>query len=468
MATKKITINEFRGLVKKIIREETDSVTASEKLNNTLSSSSVSNFVAKFKQIASDSKVQDLLKAGLNDGNQNDESVNYNEGILSVGGLIPTQSEIGFNQSIANILTDQYGSLKSILDGKANVGGPIVTYNNKYIIDGHHRWSQVYAANPKAKMQVLNINGDLNPTAILKIVHVSVALKAGGVPSADPKGINILDGITDKQVLDAVNTNLSDKAKKIWASKGYGDNTSIAKLIYKNLMMLINKNKPIQGAPGRKDMPQTDQPEGSKSSEKLDLLAKGVVNFKNPKPSDINELKVLLKRIINENDNNNAFNAELKNAGGDISRILGQELKNRGQLNEDLITSTIIAILTGNTLIGYISKLSKQLFKLLNWKKGENFAEKVHHWAHKNEVAFQAPIKRVLSVFIKDKNTLDTTTKTIYAIVIASMAINYGVDALDNLAKSDWFKSSVLALKSVAKTDEAIVNSYPAIKYLLK
>jgi len=307
MATKKITINELRGLVKKIIKEETDAVTASEKLNNTLSSSSVSDFVAKFKQIASDSKVQDLLKAGLNDGDQNDESVNYNEGILSVGGLIPTQSEIGFNQSIANILTDQYGSLKSILDGNANVGGPIVTYNNKYIIDGHHRWSQVYAANPKAKMQVLNINGDLRPTAILKIVHVSVALKAGGVPSADPKGINILDGITDKQVLDAVNTNLSDKAKKIWASKGYGDNTSIAKLIYKNLMMLINKNKPIQGAPGRKDMPQTDQPEGSKSSEKLDLLAKGVVNFKNPKPSDVNELKVLLKRIINENDNNNAL-----------------------------------------------------------------------------------------------------------------------------------------------------------------
>jgi hypothetical protein len=83
-------------------------------------------------------------------------------------------------------------------------------------------------------------------------------------------------------------------------------------------------------------------------------------------------------------------------------------------------------------------------------------------------VTYQAPIKRVLSVFIKDKNTLDTTTKTIYAIVIASMAFNYGVDTLDNLAKSDWFKSSILALKSVAKTDEAIVNSYPAIKYLLK
>jgi hypothetical protein len=94
-----------------------------------------------------------------------------------------------------------------------------------------------------------------------------------------------LNGVTDKQVLDAVNEKLSDKAKKIWAANGQKDNEAIAKLIHSNLENLISKNKPVPGAPGRKDMPQTDV-DGA-PTDKLNLLAKGMVNFKDPKDSDV-------------------------------------------------------------------------------------------------------------------------------------------------------------------------------------
>ena len=270
---------------------------ASVALSQIIASSGVSDFVSKFKVIAADKKVQAILKAGRTDGIPNDEKINYSKKQIKVSALIPTQNEIGFNQSIENILTNQYDSLASIFKGTANVGGPIVTYNGKYVIDGHHRWSQVFAANPNASMEALDIQGNLKPTEIIKIVHAAIAIKLGEVPSADPKGINILNGVTEKQVLDAVNSKLSEGAKKLWSEHGQADNEAIAKYIQGNLEILISKNKPISGAPGRKDMPQTDY--GDKNITKtLDFIKNGIVNFKNPKSTDIKDNNIKeIKRL---------------------------------------------------------------------------------------------------------------------------------------------------------------------------
>jgi len=255
-------------------------------------------FVADLKTIIADPKVQAVLKAGQTDAaGPKDEALPYESTSLPVLNLKPTQNEIGFDQSIKNILTDQYGSLKSILDGNADVGGPIVTYNSQYVIDGHHRWSQVFAANPKAKMQALNIKGKLKPTEILKLVHAAVAIKMGEVPGNNPKGINILNGVTENQVLDSVNANLSEGAKKLWAENGQKSNEDIAKYINDNLQKLIKSNKPVPGAPGRVDMPQTDADKGP-ATTKLDILSKGAVNFDAPKVKDAEDLKEQRERLM--------------------------------------------------------------------------------------------------------------------------------------------------------------------------
>lgn len=296
-------LNETSISLVNILNELVDDKEAEQQLQKAFTASSVENFVSQFKDIAKDPKVQAILKAGKTDEDPNDEIVKYTTKQLKVLNLLPTQNEIGFDQSIENIITDQYGSLESILKGKADVGGPIVTYNGKYVIDGHHRWSQVFAANPKATMDALDIQGSLKPKEILKIVHAAIAVKVGEVPSSDPKGINILNGVTEKQVSDKVNEKLTDKAKSVWASNGYKDNNSISNHIYKNLQSLISKNKPISDAPGRKDMPQTDY--GDKSTKNtLDILGKGLVNFRNPKSTDVKELKRLqeLAGILREED----------------------------------------------------------------------------------------------------------------------------------------------------------------------
>ena len=183
------------------------------------------------------------------------------------------------------------------------------------------------------------------------------------------------------------------------------------------------------------------------------------------------EYKEKLKEFEEEGSaEEKAFDADFLAASKDIAAALEKELKAKSQdgkeLNEAVITSAIAAVMTANAVIGFISKYSAKLMKKLNFKKGEDIAEKIHHWAHDNEQAFQAPIKRVLGFFIKDPSKLDLTTKAIYAIVVGSMAAGYGAQAVSSLSKAPWFKTALVALKTVAKGDETITNAYPAIKAL--
>jgi len=166
-----------------------------------------------------------------------------------------------------------------------------------------------------------------------------------------------------------------------------------------------------------------------------------------------------------------AFDAELMAASKDIAAALEKELKAKSQdgkeLNEAVIASAIAAIMTANSIVGFISKYSAKLMKKLNFKKGEDIAEKIHHWAHDNEMEFQAPIKRVLGFFIKDPKKLDLIVKGIYAIVVGGMAAGYGVEAVSSLSKASWFQTALTSLKTIAKGEETIVNAYPAIKALV-
>jgi hypothetical protein len=179
---------------------------------------------------------------------------------------------------------------------------------------------------------------------------------------------------------------------------------------------------------------------------------------------------------LNENIEDNgaeekSFDAELMAAANGIAATLGKELKakqgDKEQLDEAVVTSIIAAVLTGNALIGFISKITAKLMKKLNLKKGEDFAKKINKWAHDNEKAFQAPIKRVLKFFIKDPTKLENTTQAIYAVIIMSMAVGYGTEAVSSLSNASWFKAGVASLKGIAKGDEAIMNAYPAIKAFL-
>ena len=242
----------------------------------------VSGFRADLSKAMSDKKVKAVLDAGLADGSDKDDKLPYISTKIAVKKLIPTQNEIGFDQSVKGDLDDEYNSLSGIFKGTPNMGSPIVTYAGKYIIDGHHRWSTVFAVNPGANMDALDIKpkAGFQPTDILKAVHTAIAVELDKVPSADPEGINIMGGVDYKTVLEKVNEFLNDKAAKIWAENGHKTKEEIAKLLTKNLN-LIAKQGHVSGAPGRKDMPQSDANK-TKPEDKLKALATGKINIAPP------------------------------------------------------------------------------------------------------------------------------------------------------------------------------------------
>lgn len=441
--------NKLKLLVENLLREADEDPSAA--LQNAFTAPSVEDFVSKFKTIASDPKVQAILKAGETDGDPNDEKVSYSQKQIKVQSLLPTQNEIGFDQSIENIITDQYGSLESILKGKADVGGPIVTYNGKYIIDGHHRWSQVFAANPKASMAALDIQGSLQAKEILKVVHAAIAVKVGKVPSSDPQGINILNGVTEKQVSDKVNEKLTDKAKSVWEKNGFKDNQAISNHIFKNLQTLISKNKPISGSPGRKDMPQTDY--GDKSTKNtLDILSKGAVNFKEPKSSDVKELKRLQKLagIMPEEMQQTDPEAD-KDAKQGLQKALNiiksgtDSLKpspKDGEIDElaGLLFGLIAGApglinLAGDAVNGIASMFQK------DGKKGTVVGNALKHLGHEWEEAYIGAIGDALKAVypesfgnqsVKDKTSqLYDAAHGIYAGILVGAAVVSGMGALD-------------------------------------
>ena len=132
-------------------------------LSTAFKTASVPAYVSLLQKYSSDPKVMAVLKAGQTDGQPNDEKFDVSETTIAAKNLKPTQNEIGAEESLKNIATDQYGSLDSFLKGTPDVGGPIITYNGEFVLDGHHRWSQVYAANPDAKLKAVNVVGKIDP-----------------------------------------------------------------------------------------------------------------------------------------------------------------------------------------------------------------------------------------------------------------------------------------------------------------
>jgi len=262
-------------------------------LSSAFKTGSVPSYVSLLQQYSSDPKVMAVLKAGQSDGQPNDEKFDVAETTIPAKNLKPTQNEIGAEESLKNICTDQYGSLDSFLKGNADVGGPIITYNGEYVLDGHHRWSQVYAANPEAKLKAINVTGKIDPKDILKAVHTAIAVDAGETKtiSANLKAGNLLD-FTSQKTYGYVLDELNDKARNVWREYGYDNDTEIAKHIVKNVSTMIKRSKPESWAPKRDFMPQ---PEKSGSDKWGVGLNKGDVNILNPKTKDATKESITKK-----------------------------------------------------------------------------------------------------------------------------------------------------------------------------
>ena len=174
-------------------------------------------FVNKLKELISDEKVRQFLNAAKIDGNLKDDKITVtgdpNGTAVKVDGLSATQSEVFLDKSIGfpieKGLSDQIKHF--ILQGSAPSGFPPIVISGKYVIDGHHRWSQVFCWNYESTIPAVSIEfeGQSNPDELLKKIHLTIAAQRGSVPLEDKGGTLNLFTLNQTQLFEWLNEKLT-------------------------------------------------------------------------------------------------------------------------------------------------------------------------------------------------------------------------------------------------------------------
>lgn len=269
--------------------------------------SNYEEFVAKLGTLAQDPKVQAFLRSGKADGDQNDDTFTATSKAIPVKQLRPTQNEIDVNGSLKWPLTKPESLRNCLQKGAITIKAPVVTYNGKFIIDGHHRWSQLYSMNKDGVINCVDLTGPkLKPVDVLKVVQLAIAADLGKIPVQTVKGQNLLK-LDGNAVAKFVTSTITPECVKVFntmrsSQLGKLDQNSIAgKVVVPNVMEMQKTSQPAPGAPKRDVMPQTDD-----ATNAMQYLAKGIVNFNDPYVAEHTlreairrEVRKLLKRKYN-------------------------------------------------------------------------------------------------------------------------------------------------------------------------
>jgi hypothetical protein len=177
-----------------------------------------------------------------------------------VKNLLPTQNEIAADKSLKFPLTNVETATAYLKGGTvAPIGKKIVTAGGgKYIVDGHHRWSQVYVLCPDCKIDAIDMSDVKNPMDALKSAQLGIAADIGKVPTAPAGGVNMLksgESEIKKFVMDTITDDVVELFKKF--KKG-NTKEEIADFVWNNVKAMQQNNQPVAGAPKRDIMPQTD------------------------------------------------------------------------------------------------------------------------------------------------------------------------------------------------------------------
>ena len=204
--------------------------------------------------------------------------------------LTPTQNFIGLENSIGFPVKEPEKAKDNLTlmltedSPEVTAGSPVWIFNGEFIIDGHHRWSQVYAFNPNAKITAINFTSDpdIEPKQALAAVQGVIASTLGEIPIATSKidgrktkACNVLEAdlpemlTSAKDFYNSVKTKeeFSDLCEEILKNCDKSGLTDLERTGFKNdnsagakvltYACLRKGNNAIEGAPDREHMPQT-------------------------------------------------------------------------------------------------------------------------------------------------------------------------------------------------------------------
>ena len=186
--------------------------------------------------------------------------LNFKTAAPVVGKLKPTQNEIDVDKSLKFPLTNAESASTCLKGGLIAVAGKriITGGGGQFIIDGHHRWSQVCALNPEAKIAAIDLSDIRDPMKALKATQLGIAADLGKVPTAKVEGNNLLKMGKDALISYVVKT-ITPEVLEVFKNAGKGDSAeAVGQFIWANVDKMQQNNQPVSGAPERGIMPQTD------------------------------------------------------------------------------------------------------------------------------------------------------------------------------------------------------------------
>lgn len=232
-----------------------------------------------------------LLEKGFGDG-EYAEKMNTAVMDIKAKDLHPTQNEIDVGKSLSYQISGKNpDQVKQILDGgPVTINLPLVVYDYNgtyYIVDGHHRWSQVFLLNPNCQINSIvfkNSAGDTaqDPADMLRDFQGAIAIANDGeVPQSTVKpGMNMFDWSSD-QLRDYLEENIQDGMVSAYQDfyNSEIDKEDIENSVVSNAGLMKKSNKPINNAPSRAVMPQTDTGVDKTGVAGLEIAKKGMTDL---------------------------------------------------------------------------------------------------------------------------------------------------------------------------------------------
>lgn len=212
-------------------------------------------FVSKLGQNINDPKFREAIKLAADKAPIQTTDID-----APAKNLEPTQNEIDVDKSLKFPLTDPQSAENLLKGGTVAIAGKrIVTGGGgKFIIDGHHRWSQSYVINPEISLAALDVANIKNPIDGLKAAQLGIAADTGKVPVASVQGSNLLK-MGEEELKAYVIKTITDPVIEVFKKYKKGDTReAIANYIWGNVAQMQSNNQPASGAPKRDIMPQTD------------------------------------------------------------------------------------------------------------------------------------------------------------------------------------------------------------------
>ena len=252
---KQILSEEFRRMQKLAgIITENEEANDEQKLKDILKAD-YATFVTKLGANINDPKFIETIKSIA------DKSpIKTSDITAKVKELKPTQNEIDVDGSLKYPLTDVPSATAYLKGGAVSPAGKnIVTGGGgKFIIDGHHRWSQVYCLNPEASITAMDISNITNPVDGLKSAQLGIVGDTGKIKIATVTGDNLLK-IGEDALIAYVKKTITPEVVDEFKKYNKGDNAeAIAAYIWKNVQQMQQNNQPVAPKAPRGIMPQTD------------------------------------------------------------------------------------------------------------------------------------------------------------------------------------------------------------------